>query len=246
MHIFLTPIAVLTAACIALLVLCFTHSSLKRYFGTARSGAFRESLSLSAGCFAVLATVSIGAIYLAGSACRLDVTQVQSVDRGSMAAIVGFNAGDVITHVNGRHVGSLYDVLEPLSVGRGMILSVVRGRHSLDLLVPATLLNAGPTPDAYGLHFPILTKSLSLSEAVRQWAHVANYYLGTAAGVAVNAPPFLVGVRFMDTFTFMLTTLSILLPIAMPLLVFYRRWSSAPITRVAEQEIPRENVYADA
>lgn len=237
MHTYHTLVALLTTASVAYVVMRISYAAVKRYSAARQRGALSEGLVFSACTFAVLATISIGTIYLVGAACRLDVTQVGTVGRGSVAEAVGFRAGDIITHVNGRPVMHQHNIVESIWSGSEMNLTVVRGRHSLDLILPAALLDAGTIAEDYGFHFPLLKKSLSLKEALHHWTLAVNYFIGGATGAPTQVPPFLVGIRYVDTLAFFLAVFSFLLPVGAPLCVFYRRWSMGSAAKTAKQRL---------
>lgn len=58
---------------------------------------------------------------------------VHSIDDGSTAAVAGLQANDVITHVDGRVVGSMRDLRRSLTARDGdtRTLTVHRGKTSL-------------------------------------------------------------------------------------------------------------------
>lgn len=251
MYIILWLLTCLVAACILILVLHITHVALKRYGNIARYGRIREGLALATCSFAVLATISVGAIFAAGRACQMDYPRVESVDHGSVAASAGFSSGDLITHVNGSAVTNLRSVVSWFSAGQDLTLSIARGPETIELTLPAAALDAGPIPEmyAFGLHFPILTSPLTLGEAIGQWASVARWIFGSAVGITAQVPWFLVGLRLQDNLTFLLAYMSFLALIVAPLFLHCLRrplsWAAAPIAEpIAERDPLKRGAYA--
>lgn len=231
MHMLTMVFAILIASGLAILVPSYIAGALEGSRGAPRGGAIGEGARLSACCFAVLVPVSIGAIIAAGDSRRADVVQLESVDRGSVAASVGFQSGDLITRVNGLPVTHVDELLPWFTLQTDLKLSVRRGEQSMDLELPVFQSFATRLPEHYGLNFPILTKPVSAGEAVRKWLQVAALMLRPVVILDAPMPHFLVSVRFLDMFAFMLAVFSIVLPIFAPLQVFYQRWLIASTSR---------------